>query len=483
MPSKGRDRTAVRGADRQRGAAHPLHHVLAVEHRPAPERPAQRLPRQGVEAERDAVAYGEQWLQVYRHGASRDRHVLAHHGEDDAGAGDGPEALERQPGGGAQAGVRFPGLAEAVELRSDPVAVAPAFDGADPDQLVEQPVGTLPLGTPQASASSVTPASSPFLRRASSSANAPSSTPRPRSAPGAAASVTSPVLRAVPVSMRAPEYVRPGRGAPMAQTAGTRPTMPRAGRSGERARTRRRVVSLVSCRRVVPSGSCHVTVGSVGDQDLSTRHIPPGVGDPAGPPPVPKLCVHEPAPAPAPRPWIRRRFGYGPAVLAAALVLAAPPPSPPRRPRTHRAPRRQHHAPAGTPAASRWIHAARAPLTVFAHRGASSAAREHPGLRGGGPSWRDDVDRERRPAQQGRRAVHPPRHDGRPDDRRHGRAPLPDLRAGGRPGRRLLVRPVLRRRARADAGRPVGGPADARRQPAPGDQGPAFRGRGGPDRA
>ncbi|MFF5761778.1 glycerophosphodiester phosphodiesterase [Streptomyces tanashiensis] len=94
----------------------------------------------------------------------------------------------------------------------------------------------------------------------------------------------------------------------------------------------------------------------------------------------------------APRPWIRRRFGYGPAVLAAALVLAAPP-SLSTAPAAY-TPRAAapHHPAAGTPAASRWIRTAGAPLTVFAHRGASSAAPENTLVseevaRRGGTTW------------------------------------------------------------------------------------------------
>ncbi|AJF68416.1 glycerophosphodiester phosphodiesterase [Streptomyces vietnamensis] len=93
----------------------------------------------------------------------------------------------------------------------------------------------------------------------------------------------------------------------------------------------------------------------------------------------------------APRSRIRRRFGYGPAVLAAALVLAAPPTLSAEPASYTPGPTAPHHAPSGKPA-GRWIRAAGAPLTVFAHRGASSTAPENTLVsdevaRRGGAKW------------------------------------------------------------------------------------------------
>ncbi|MGW8762656.1 glycerophosphodiester phosphodiesterase [Streptomyces sp. NPDC055815] len=95
-----------------------------------------------------------------------------------------------------------------------------------------------------------------------------------------------------------------------------------------------------------------------------------------------------------------RRSGYGPAVLvASALVLSAPPalaaesaPRPARHAASATPAASQRHAPSGTAAASRWIRAAGTPLTVFAHRGASSAAPENTLVadevaRRGGTKW------------------------------------------------------------------------------------------------
>ncbi|MFF0473478.1 glycerophosphodiester phosphodiesterase [Streptomyces sp. NPDC004284] len=94
----------------------------------------------------------------------------------------------------------------------------------------------------------------------------------------------------------------------------------------------------------------------------------------------------------APRPWIRRRFGYGPAVLATALVLAAPPTLSAEPAAFTPRPGGPRHAPSGTPAAGHGLRAAGAPLTVYAHRGASSAAPENTLVsdevaRRGGTKW------------------------------------------------------------------------------------------------
>ncbi|WP_426367375.1 glycerophosphodiester phosphodiesterase [Streptomyces sp. E-08] len=89
--------------------------------------------------------------------------------------------------------------------------------------------------------------------------------------------------------------------------------------------------------------------------------------------------------------WIRRRFGYGPAVLAAALVLATPPTLSAEPAGFTPRPTGPHHAPSATPVSAR-LRAAGAPMIVFAHRGASSAAPENTLVsdevaRRGGAKW------------------------------------------------------------------------------------------------
>ncbi|MFE7603051.1 glycerophosphodiester phosphodiesterase [Streptomyces sp. NPDC057494] len=89
--------------------------------------------------------------------------------------------------------------------------------------------------------------------------------------------------------------------------------------------------------------------------------------------------------------WIRRRFGYGPAILAAALVLATPPALSAEPAGFTPHPAGPHHAPSATPASAR-LRAAGAPMIVFAHRGASSAAPENTLVsdevaRRGGAKW------------------------------------------------------------------------------------------------
>ncbi|WP_406064444.1 glycerophosphodiester phosphodiesterase family protein [Streptomyces sp. NBC_01077] len=82
------------------------------------------------------------------------------------------------------------------------------------------------------------------------------------------------------------------------------------------------------------------------------------------------------APLP-PRPRHPWRFGLGAVALAAALVLVTPPSLSAEPAGSTPHPKTTRRAAPGAPVASPWLRRAGAPVTVIAHRGASSAAPEN----------------------------------------------------------------------------------------------------------
>ncbi|MGW0122400.1 glycerophosphodiester phosphodiesterase [Streptomyces sp. NPDC003327] len=133
---------------------------------------------------------------------------------------------------------------------------------------------------------------------------------------------------------------------------------------------------------------------------------------------------------PSPAPWARRLrpLGLGATALASALVLAAPPSLSVEpvgyqpRPATS-----TPHA-AGPPAARSYLRPAGAPLTVIAHRGASSAAPENTLVsdevaRRGGATW---IENDVQPSQDGVPYV---LHDATVDRTTDGTGPIRSLTA------------------------------------------------------